>query len=292
MTQANDACEIKPVVVVPVHKEKPSPAEIISLRQCGRVLGKHATKIVAPRSLDLGAYLELLPHASELRVDDHWMASIRAYNRMIMSPLLYSQLSDYTHMLLHEPDAIVLRDDLDYWCLQTIDYIGAPWFEGYGAAKPDSPVIGVGNSGFSLHRLIASRRIVSSRRRWYPYRCVAKDLIRGLSGNRSRLRRGLKALLSSGQLRGAWQLYEGNCDAFWSNVVPMVDHDFKVAKTEEAVLFSWEVQPSRCMKMTRGKLPFGIHAWAKYDFAFLAPYLHGAGVELGALTGSPATARR
>src|SRR5262249_21397293 len=37
------------------------------------------------------------------------------------------------------------------------DYIGAPWFEGWERAPIDAPIIGVGNSGFSLLRLDSFR---------------------------------------------------------------------------------------------------------------------------------------
>ncbi len=276
----------KPVVIVPTHLARPTPVEIVSLRQCGKILGQRDIVIVAPSSLDLGAYREFLPGASEMRVEPHWMSSIQAYNRMMISPVIVSQLEGYTHMLLHEPDAIVFRDELDYWCRQTQDYIGAVWFEGFADATPDAPVIGVGNSGFSLHRLDALRRLVTSRQRWYPYRQAAKDLVRGLQGNGNRMRLGLKALGQAGQLRGAWQLYEGHCDAFWSNLVPQLDAEFKIARVEDAVRFSWEVRPARCLQMTGGKLPFGIHAWAKYDLEFLVPYLVDAGVDCGGIQNS------
>lgn len=275
---------IRPVVVVPVHLARPTPAEVVSLRQCGKILGQREIVIVAPRGLDLGAYRELLPKASDLRVEPHWMSSIQAYNRLMISWLIFEQLEGYSHMLLHEPDAIVFRDELDYWCAQSQDYIGAPWFEGFAHAAPDAPVLGVGNSGFSLHRLDTARRLASSRQRWYPYRQAAKDLVCGLLGHGHRLRRGLKALGRAGQLRGAWELYEGHCDTFWSSVVPKLDPEFKIACVEDAVRFSWEVLPARCYRMTNGKLPFGIHAWAKYDLEFVAPQLIAHGVECGEIS--------
>jgi hypothetical protein len=201
------------------------------------------------------------------------MADIKAYNRMMISPLVFNALEGYTHMLLHEPDAIVLRDEIDYWCNQPFDYIGAPWFEGW--ATPT-----VGNSGFSFHRLAASRRITASWLRWHPYRTVAKDLVQGFRGNRKRLSRGLVGLGSGGLLRGAHKLFDNHCDIFWSVIVPKVDTTFRIPAVDIALRFAWEALPSRCMEMCRGSLPFGIHAWAKYDYGFLMPHLLSAGVDL------------
>lgn len=271
---------IRPVIVVPTHVTRPSPQEVISLRQCDKVFRDREIVLVVPDSLELRAYRELLPYSSVLRVEPHWMSSRRAYNRMMISPLLVNALEGYSHMLVHEPDAIVLRDELDYWCGQPQDYIGAPWFEGFATPAPDANVLGVGNSGFSLHRLAALKRLVTSRKRWYPYRQVAKDLIRGARGNKLRLHRGLIALGRAGQLRGAWNLYEGNCDRFWSVIASRVESSYTIAPLEQAVRFAWEVLPSRCMEMTRGQLPFGIHAWSKYDSDFLLPHLIGAGVDV------------
>lgn len=139
------------VVVIPVYRSRPSPSEIVSLRQCGKIFASRDVVILAPKHLDLGAYRELLPRSADLPVEMHWMSDISAYNRMMISPLVFSALDGYTHMILHEPDAIVLRDEIDYWCKQPFDYIGAPWFEGLANAAADAPVIGVGNSGFSFH---------------------------------------------------------------------------------------------------------------------------------------------
>jgi len=271
---------IKPVVVIPVHLPNPAAAEIVSLRQCGKVLSRWDIVILAPMFLDLTAYYKLIPNARELRVKPGWMESIKAYNQLMMSPVVFSALKEYSHMLLHEPDAIVLRDELDYWCNQPFDYVGAPWFEGFKDAKGDAPVVGVGNSGFSLHRLEMSRYITVSRRRWYPWRQIVADLIQGALGNSSSLQRALFGVGSVGQMKGAWKLFRENCDKFWSYFVPEMFPDFKVAPVTSAVRFSWEAQPMTCMEMSQGKLPFGIHAWAKYDLDFLTPHLAAAGINL------------
>lgn len=270
----------RPVVVIPVHLPRPSPSEIVSLRQCGKVLANRDIVILAPKNLDLGAYRELLPRAADLGVEPHWMASIKAYNQMMISPLVFNALDGHTHMILHEPDAIVIRDEIDHWCNQPFDYIGAPWFEGWDTPAADAPVIGVGNLGFSFHRLSTSRRVTASRRRWYPYSTVAKNLIKGLGGNGEQLRRGLIGLGSGGLLSGAHKLCDEHCDIFWSFTVPKIETTFRIPPADIAVQFAWEVLPSRCMEMCRGSLPFGIHGWAKYEFEFLLPHLIFAGVDL------------
>jgi Protein of unknown function (DUF5672) len=141
-----------PIILLPVHKQLPSDLEVVSLRQSGRCLARKAVALLAPTGLDLSSYQEFFPSARVIRVEAEWMNSVRSYNRMMINPMIYRSFSHHSHILVHEPDAMVLRDELDFWCEQPYDYIGAPWFEGYVNAKPDAPLLGTGNFGFSLHR--------------------------------------------------------------------------------------------------------------------------------------------
>ena len=212
----SSAPEPKPVVVVPVHKATPTKLEVISLRQCGKCLAAKDILLLAPSGLDLAKYRELMLITGEIRVEPHWMESRPAYNRLMISPLVYEDLQGYTHVLIHEPDALVVRDELDYWCLQPYDYIGAPWFDGYNVAAIDAPILGVGNFGFSLLRLESMKKTIRSWRRWYPFDQIGRDMVKGLLGHRDRLRRGIGGLGSGGRLRGASRLYSSHCDIFWS----------------------------------------------------------------------------
>jgi hypothetical protein len=274
---------VRPVVVVPVHRASPIDSERVALRQCGRCLAGHDIVLLAPKGLDLGAYRELMPASESLRIDPRWMSGRREYNRLMITPLVYDAMADYTHMLVHEPDAIVLRDELEYWCRQPFDYIGAPWFDRYSDALPDARVIGAGNFGFSLRVVSAARAVLASGGSWYPLRGIVADLLRGALGDRKGLQRGLRTLRRAGRLRDAANFYEGNCDSYWAQVVPRRVPEFRVAPPQRAARFSWEVLPRRCQAMTHGALPFGAHAWARYEPGFWLPRLAAAGVDLSGL---------
>lgn len=237
--------------------------------------------LLAPVGLDLSPYQALLPGARVIRVGVKWMSSVRAYNRLMISPIIYRILSSYSHVLVHEPDALVLRDELDLWCEEAYDYIGAPWFVGYEDAKPDAPFLGAGNFGFSLHRPAMMLTILRGKQRWYGGAELRGDLSRVLRARESnRLFRILRGIGGAGTLRGASTIYENNCDVFWGQLVPRLVKNFRIAPPEVALKFSWETLPSRCYKLCNGALPFGLHAWARYDFAFLKPLLQRSGVEL------------
>ena len=57
-------------------------------------------------------------------------------------------------------------------------------------------------------------------------------------------------------------------DVFWSFEAPKFDANFKVATAEEALPFAFEVAPRWCFEKNGRRLPFGCHAWPKYDREF------------------------
>jgi hypothetical protein len=269
-----------PIILVPVHKQVPSDLEAISLRQCGRCFARKPLALIAPAELDLSLYQKFVPGARVIRVESKWMNSVRSYNRMMINRNIYESVSHHSHVLIHEPDAIVLRDELDFWCEQPYDYIGAPWFEGYDKPQPDALLLGVGNFGFSLHRPAVMLKILRESQRWYGRAELRRDFSRWRAGESDRLVRLLWGIGNGGTLRGASRIYEENCDIFWSQLVPRLVRDFRVAPEQVALKFSWEVAPSRCYTLCNGNLPFGLHAWARYDFGFVRPLLERSGVEL------------
>lgn len=266
-----------PVVLVPVHQPLPTADELFSMKRCGKLLGSHPIRIVHPVGLNLDAYLELLPTATPLPVPASWMSSIRAYNRMLINPAFYQELDCFSHALIHEPDALVISDQLFYWCKQPFDYIGAPWFEGFAVASPDAPITGVGNSGFSLINIAAVHRFLKSDIRWISRPSVFKEISKKL------LRRPcvysiqflMAALGDSGSLRGAHRLTNDNCDLFITHhAAGNPTMPFSIADPKHAVQFSWEVNPRRCYELCHRRPPFGIHAWARYDRTFVLDMLH------------------
>lgn len=261
-----------PVVVVPVHRLHPTDDEQFSLKRCGNLLGCHPIFIVHPHGLNLEPYFDLLPTATPLPVPAEWMASIRAYNRMMINPAFYAMFERFSHLLVHEPDALVISDQLLYWCEKPFDYIGAPWFEGFHAAPPDAPIIGVGNSGFCLINISAIRSLLDSSQRWISRKFILNELSRKLLGRTSRFSFDFlfRAFGKAGTMGGAHRLVATNCDTFLSNHASVCNlNSFRIADPLSAILFSWEVNPQSCFRLCGRSLPFGVHAWARYDPTFI-----------------------
>lgn len=62
-------------------------------------------------------------------------------------------------------------------------------------------------------------------------------------------------------------------DEFWGLIVPRYFKWFNVARPEEALRFSFEVLPEELLKLNNNELPFGCHAWEKYDPSFWKKFI-------------------
>ena len=68
--------------------------------------------------------------------------------------------------------------------------------------------------------------------------------------------------------------YTINEDAFWSSCN---SDTFHVAPLNVALQFAFERDVRRCFELNGRKLPFGCHAWEKYDFVFWRSYFQKMG---------------
>jgi len=62
-------------------------------------------------------------------------------------------------------------------------------------------------------------------------------------------------------------------DHFWSDEAIKYHPEFRVASTELGLRFAFEVAPRYCFELNNYTLPFGCHAWPRYDRNFWEPYL-------------------
>ena len=72
-----------------------------------------------------------------------------------------------------------------------------------------------------------------------------------------------------------WNYYE---DMFWSRYVPAYERNFKIPSWKQACEYFLEDHPEKGMKINKGKLPLGCHAWDKpWNINFWQPYLEQFG---------------
>ncbi|MCW5913703.1 MAG: hypothetical protein KIT66_03765 [Chitinophagaceae bacterium] len=265
----------KVIVVIPVHKPDPTPNELASFEQCFKVLGSHPITIVAPSGLDMSAYSEKVPGCSVTFIDPHWMSDIRQYNKLKISKYFYSLFKDYEYLLTYELDAWVFRDELIYWCDKGYDYIGAPWFEKYGLACSEKHLIG-GNSGFSLRKIYKSIDILKRvgiitriRRIWFDSKLQGLFPLFNIPIFLKVF--NVKSTKYFNEIIFNWS--EENEDYYWSYFIQLTFTDFVVAPYNDAFKFSFETNSLFLYFENENKLPFGCHAWEKYEPEFWKKYI-------------------
>jgi hypothetical protein len=246
----------KVVVLIFTHKAEPDAYERLSFQQCYKVLGKHPIRLVCPRGMDISRYREMVPGVVPDFIDTKWFRSLRAYNLMKVLPWLYRRYAGYEFMLTYELDAWVFRDELLQWCEQGWDYIGAPWFERFYKCSDDSPVLAVGNSGFSLRSIPKTRAILRQLLR-EKLLSLAKDAVK----RRRSIRDTPRVLASAELLYDPFEGWIDSDDLFWSFVVGKQYPSFGIAPYELARAFAFEANARRLYAENNGRLPFGCHKW-------------------------------
>lgn len=256
---------IRPCIVIPVYQKMLTASEAASLKQAFHVLHKHPIVIVKPESLTLPSEFSGL-NFKTITFSDHYFSSIEGYNRLLLHPKFYLKFLSFSHMLIYQLDAWVFRDELEQWCKKGYDYIGAPWFEGWDHAKPGAVAIGVGNGGFSLRRISSQLRALFSFSYLKPKKELTAEYIKGLR-SRMELIRDLSIRNNTFFL---FNTFIENEDHFFGLVVTERFAWYKVAPVDEALKFSLETNPSYHYK---GLLPFGCHAWQRYEPEFWSKYI-------------------
>lgn len=232
----------KIAVVVPIYKEQLDARESYSLNYSLDVLKARNIVFIGPRSLDRRGYLEQYPSIPFIEFDDSSFASIPGYNRLLLSEDFYRRFSGHEFMLILQTDAIVLRDELDYWCAQPFDYVGAPW--------PDGVELMVNIDQFKGEHGRRMRAMVGNG---------------GLS-----LRRNAKcaALLREFPEALDYFIRSGSSEDLYFSFMGLLSSDFVMPNEITASLFSLELKPSFYYSVNGNRLPMGGHAWWKYEPAF------------------------
>jgi hypothetical protein len=264
------------VIVIIAHKAEISREEAASLRQCYAVLGKYSIRLICPQGLNVSAYKTIIPDAEIEFIDPKWQSDYRMFNRLKIEPLLYEKFRDYKFMMYYELDAWVFADEMEKWCAMEYDYIGSPWIEKMENGKPEFYPYG-GNGGFSLRRISACLHVWSV---WKTMKTRSEiwEYHKQFHGAFGLFLRMPLILLRMAGLGNNSKHYmkktAENEDFFWCKTAPKIDPSFKVAPAETGMQFSFEKHPSVLYRMNGEKLPFGCHAWCKYEPEFWANFIH------------------
>lgn len=271
----------KIVIVVPIYQNKISDSEQKSLLQCFKILGKYPVRFVCPKNFDISLYEQLLQgnnyDFSFERFDDKYFKSVPSYSKLMLTKNFYKRFTEYEFMLIYQLDAWVFNDELEYWCNQNYDYIGAPWFEGYDTANNNSNLLPIaGNGGFSLRKISSILKVLNVNLK----RPKSFKNIYDACSKRKKISKilnipvyFLKFISQKELFLPVWKttkLYE---DIAYVEFAQKAWNDFRLAPPEVALQFSFETQPKRLYEMNNNKLPFGCHAWKKYEPEFWKEFI-------------------
>jgi len=228
------------IVLIPVYKPRLDDQECFSLNYSLSILAENRKLVfIAPEALDQSFYNQNFPAIPIILFQNSYFDSIEGYNRLLLNPSFYQQFSDYEFLLILQTDAILLRDELDYWCAQPFDYVGAPWPDGYelfvnaGRFEGDNGKqvkVHVGNGGLSLRRIRKTVQLLDE----FP------EAVNVFSQT-------------------------GSSEYLFFSVMGSLSNDYIIPNEITASRFSLELKPAMYLKLNGGRLPMGGHAWWKYE---------------------------
>jgi len=260
-------------VIIPIYKKQPSDDDLASLKQCLNILCKYPIIIVCPSGLNISAYKFL--NSQIVRFPKKWFKSVKAYSRLLLTANFYKTFSDYKYILIYQTDGWVFKDELDLWCEQGYDYIGAPWFENFEKADENSKMLDyVGNGGMSLRNVQKHIQMFENTFMIQSYKEIKEE---------NKKHRKISNLLNIpvNILKYIEQYFvpfsyrtKLNEDFFIAKYAQKLVPDFKFPTPETASKFSVECCPRRIYEMNGNILPFLCHAFRKYDFEFWKNYIN------------------
>lgn len=277
------------LIVIPVYQNSLIEFEKVSLRQAGKTLGSHPFAFVTCEHVETNSHARILSEygveARRILFHSKYFQSIGGYNRLLTSFGFYWKFTRYRYILIVQLDVFVFKDELAEWCGKGYDYIGAPWLEGFNDAGPEAPFIGVGNGGFSLRNVKSALRILRS----FSYIRKPGELIEqfrndGESGPIKRIGRLARDLTVTNCTFSLFNNYTSYEDHFWGGVADRNCDWYRVPDPDEALKFSMEVQPKSLYERNGCELPFGCHAWWRYDLEFWRPFIEKEGHVIPAST--------
>ncbi len=230
------------IVVVPIYKPRPDALEVQSMDVSFAALAGRRIVFIGPAGLDTGFYTGRYPGIDFVACDPAHFASIPGYNRLLLSPGFYTSFAPHEFMLILQTDAVVLRDELDHWCAQPFDYVGAPWpkpvelfvnLDQFSGANGRHVRATVGNGGLSLRR---------------QSKCVQ--------------------LLAEFPQAIDYFLQSGSSEDLYFSLLGTLSSDFVLPNEVTASRFAMELQPSYYFAINGGREPMGGHAWWKYEPEF------------------------
>jgi hypothetical protein len=234
---------MKCVVLIPIYKTRLDIEEERNVRHSLKNLDGQNCEIswLAPDGLEKNYYSTTFPSVSWSLHAKCFFNSVSDYSRLLLSNHFYETYFDYEFMLILQPDAVVLRPNLDLWLASPYDYIGAPWPRGW---EYPLPIRLSGNIEHVVCRAFIGNGGLSLRR---PFRLV-------------------QLLNEFPEARSAW-MEIGNPEDLLISLIATMSSKFLMPSIGVASKFSIELDFDFFLKL-HGTHPFGVHAKSVCNKAF------------------------
>lgn len=234
-------------VLIPVYRNHPEGYECFNMEQSAKFLDAWDICIVHPEHIDPLWLQGIFPEAKRLMLESHWFESTKTYSKLCLTIDFYRLFLCYEKILILQPDAILLTDELRYWVDRSYDYAGAPIGATIYINDPQLvasmipetsglirqlPKGSVGNGGLSLRRVKSCCDVLSRHNT-----IVEKFVNHGLAE-----------------------------DIFFL-LCGLASPHFRVPNEVAASLFSVEHWADEYIKFN-GRMPFGTHAWARLNLPY------------------------
>jgi len=264
-------------IIVPIYKNHLSNYEEISLRRCFEVFTDPIIAI-APKTLDINSITSKYSFSAVERFEDGYFNSISGYNNLMTASTFYERFLNYKYILIYQLDAFVFKNDLEFWCSQNYDYIGAPWLWDLGKKNKLQQL---------KHKLVTSYHIYFNTRDKITGLPVDKQFRDKVGNGGFSLRNVSKFLQIINENSKMLKFYNSNCykhhyfneDAFWSIEVNRRTKKLNIPSYRVALNFSFENGLRKAYHLTNGNLPFGCHDWDNH-LDFWRPHFKSLGYNI------------
>lgn len=224
------------LIVIPIHKTELTNNELFSIQHSLSTLSNWPSCFIVPESLPISGLHTHFRQTSVVRFPDSYFKSTEDYSRLLIQEHFYKKFLSFEFILILQPDAIIFRDELGYWCEQPYDYIGAPWYNGYEFSVNLDQFCGnrgrvvrmhVGNGGLSLRRTQS---------------CI--NLIKEFPESNQYFHK------------------TGSNEDFFFGLLGALSNNFEIPNEVTASRFSMEHQPEYYYNINGSQLPMGAHGWS------------------------------
>ena len=246
-------------ITVPFYNNSLTRDEEISLKQLSRFKNKFDLISFSPKGITVPKIFD-----KTLHFESKYFKNTSTYSRLLLETKFYEKFVNYKFILIYQLDCLVFSDDLNFWCNQEYDYIGAPFFR--NKYIPYFGLSRVGNGGLSLRKVEIFIRILKQKESPKVWNFLLNKLP-DKSFLDVKKRFSVYRQISKG-VKWYTENYTLNEDLFWSDRAKLFYPNFKIAPLKVGLKFAFDMHPKFCFKRNKNTLPFGAHGWQKRDKTF------------------------